>query len=303
MENNEVKYPLQAFKVKRTTKTLGVDSYLSAPDGSEKSCSPLELHNGYSRFLFTLVDKSNAGVTVTPRANIPARDIPCIELYSRIAAKEYLLGNTAAGSEEKEEGDLCNSPAYTQKILMGTYKGKTPAEILIANPKEKENLLQTKKLLSDNVDKFPANKFQIKAIEDAISLLEIGELQSGTPSAPKTSSSVKTIYKTEYKHMSQKNEKGDTLVYSISITFDASKNYPFNVEITNCFAPIEVLQSGQHRPIMNKATHMTKSSLALSDSEWISLIDHISSLKKYFELTNFKPLLTVAQNNSYQHNK
>ena len=100
--------------------------------------------------------------------------------------------------------------------------------------------------------------------------------------------------------MTQKNEKGDTLVYSINIVFDPSKNYPFIVEISNCFAPIEVMSTGQHRPVMQKATHMTKSSIALTDSEWVGLITHLSDIKGYFELTNFRDLLTLAKNYSYQ---
>lgn len=294
----EKKYPLQTFKIKRTTKTIGVDCYLFAPERTDNSCSPLELHNGFSRFLFTIVDKSTPSTTVTPKANIPSRDLACIKLKTDIAMQQYFLGGTPAVSAG-DDNIFANSPAFTQKLFCNSYKGKTPAEVLLGNPQEKENLLKTKQWLQANVEKYPKNKEQIVAIDDALKLLEIGELQNA-PSTP-ASSSVLSIYKTEYKHMSQKNEQGHTLVYSIDITFDASKNYPFTVEITNCFAPIEVLSTGQHRPIMNQATHTVKSSIALSDNEWVGLITHLSQVKTYFELTNFRPLYQMAQEYSYQN--
>ena len=301
MNNNEVKekkYPLQTCKIKRTSKTLGVDFYLFAPTEEDNSCSPLELHNGFSRFLFTIVDKSNPSVNVTPRANIPSGDIACIKLKTELAMQAYFLGGNT-DSNSNEENDFKSRPAFTQKLLFGNGKGKTPAEILIANPQEKDNLLQTRAWLLPNVDKYPANKLQIEAIDDAIALLEIGELQES--SAPPSGVIVRPIYKTEYKHMSQKNEQGNTLVYSISIMFDSSKNYPFTIEITNCFAPIEILPSGQHRPVMNKATHAVKSSIALTDNEWVDMIYHLTDVKQYFELTNFKPLWGIAQKYSYSY--
>lgn len=300
MNVKEKKYPLQTCVVRRTTKTLGVDCYLFAPTEDDTSCSPLELHNGFSRFLFTIVDKSNPSANVTPRANIPARDIPCIMQRTNLAMQALFLGNSPS-VQNNDDSSLLDSPAFTQKLFDNLHKGKTPAEVLIENPQEKENLLKTKAWLQANIDNYPKNKNQIVAIDDAIQLLEIGELQA-TPAAP-TSSSARDIYRTEYKHMSQKDEQGNTLVYAISITFDASKNYPFVVEISNCFAPIEVLTTGQHRPIMEKATHKAKSSIALSDSEWVGIIDQLYNVKTYFELTNFKPLYGLAQSYSYQYNK
>ena len=299
---SEKKYPLQTYKIKRTTKTLGVDFNLFAPAEDDDSCSPLEMHNGFSRFVCTIIDKSNPAACVTPRANIPWRDLAGIKLKTEIAMQAYFLGGTREAISDDEQGIAQDGPAFTQKILLGSFKGKTPAEILIGNPQEKSNLLKTRDWLASNMETYPANKAQVQAIDEAVKLLEIGELQ-GAPAASNAPSSVLSIYKTEYKHMSQKNEQGNTLVYSINIIFDATKNYPFTMEISNCFAPIEVLPSGQHRPVMAKATHLTKSSMAMSDSEWIGLIYHLVDRKRDFELTNFRPLLNRAYSNSYQGNK
>ena len=298
----EKKYPLQTYKIKRTNKTLGVDYYLFAPERTDNSCSPLELHNGFSRFLFTLVDKSAPDVTVTPKANIPIKDLACIKQKTDIAMYLYFVGSSHPTNQDDEENLFANSPAFTKKLLSNNYKGKTPAEVLIENPQEKENLIKTKQWLQANIEKFPRNKEQIEAIDDALNLLEIGELQGSPSSSHATSrSSVLSLYKTEYKHMSQKNEQGYSLVYSISITFDASKNYPFTVEITNCFAPIKTLPSGQRHPVMEEATHKTKSSMALSDCEWVDLITHLMDVKKCFQVTNFKPMVQMAQEFSYQN--
>lgn len=290
-------YPWQAASIKRMKKVLGVDAQLYAPT-EEDSASPLELHSGFSRFLVTIVDKSGE-TTVTPKANIPCRDIDAIKLKTDIAMQNYLVGNSQVDPSESSE--FVNSPAYTQQLAFGSYKGKTPAEILIDDPKEKDNLLKQKDFLQKNAEKFPANKKQIVAIDDAVKLLEIGELSASVKPAATANSSVISIYKTEYKHFSQKNERGDSLIYSISIIYDKTKNYPFICEISNCFAPVEILPGGQHRPIMSKATNLAKSSMAMSDTEWVSLITHLTKLKEYFELTNFRPMLNMAENCARQN--
>ena len=292
--NKKAQYPVQTYKIKRKDKTLGVDYFCCAPT-SDDNVPPLELHSGYSRFKFTIVDKSGEQ-TVTPMANIPCRDIDCIKLKTDLAMQAYFLGGstTAIGEERSSFG---NSPAFTYTLADKKYRGKTPAAVLIENPQEKDNLLKSKQWLQENIGKYPGNKDQIAAIDDAVKLLEIGELQA----APTTAipASAKTIYKTEYKHFTQTNEQGHSLVYYINITFDPSMKYPFICEISNCFAPIEKLPSGQHRPVMEKATHKTKSTLAMSDTEWVGLITHLYNIKQYFELTNFKSLLNEAQSLSY----
>lgn len=307
MNNNEVataaiRYPVQAFKVKRTTKTLGVDAHLFAPQDDDLSSSPLELHNGFSRFVFTIVDKSNPSSVITPKANIPCRDIDCIKLKTEIAMQEYFSGGTIASTgtiQDNDEHVLKTGPAFTQKLLDNNFRGKTPAEVLIADPNAKEGLLRTKQWLQQNLSQYPKNASQIQAIDDAIMLFDMGELQDVTTDKQPATSSVLEIYKTEYKHLKQTNEQGNSLVYSIQVVFDKSKDYPFTIEITNCFAPIEVLPTGQHRPIMKKATHMAKSSMALSDNEWVGLISHIARVKEYFELTMFRPLFTKAMALAY----
>ena len=297
METKETKkrYPYQVYSVKRQSKVLGVDALLFTP--TENDPSPLELHSGFSRFLFTIVDKTSS-TTVTPRANIPCRDVDYIKLATDTAMQSYLLGTNDQGGGNDE---LVNRPAFTQKLTSNLFKNQTPAEVLIAHPEDKSKLLDTKKWLEANLAKYPINKRQIEAIDDALQLLEIGELTSAVP--PIKNASAFPIYKTEYKHFSEKDKQGNSLIYSISITYDGSKNYPFTCEITNCFAPIEVMPGGTHRPVMKQATHMTKSSMTMSAAEWVGLITHIAKVKEYFEITNFRSLFGKAQEYDAQNRR
>ena len=294
MENKK-RYPYQTYSVKRQSKVLSVEALLFTPTDNDPS--PLELHSGYSRFLFTLIDKTSS-TTVTPKANIPCGDISIIKARTDIAMYSYLLGASAQSSVNDE---LYNRPAFTQKLASTLFKNQSPAEALIADPANKSKLLDTRKWLESNLSKYPNNKKQIDAIDDAIQLFDIGELTGA--GAPAKSASSFPIYKTEYKHFSEKDKQGNSLIYSISIIYDGSKNYPFICEITNCFAPIEVMPGGTHRPVMKQATHMTKSSIAMSDAEWVGLITHISNVKQNFELTNFRNLYSKAQEYDAQNRR
>lgn len=283
---SENRYPKQAYAIKRQTKVMSVEAHLFSP--TKESAPPLELHSGFSRFLVTIIDKSTS-TTYTPRANIPALDIPAILEKTKFAMQDYFLGPVPSDSNN----DFHSSAAFTQKLLAGVHKGKTPAEVLLANPEERDNLLKTKQWLEANLSKFAGNKAQIDAIQEAVTLLDIGELSEGTPVPSNTSS--KIIYKRDYKHFSERDERGNYLIYSISITYDRSKNYPFTCEISNCFAPIEIGPTGTHHPNMKMASHPSKSSLAMSDEEWFSLITHLSNIKNHFEEMKFSDLFTKAE--------
>ena len=276
-------YPWQTFAARRQTKVLSVEAYLSAP--GDDAASPLELHSGFSRFLLTIIDKDKKP-TATPKANIPCRDLSVIVRRSEEAIRMLVEKE----SSTDETNDLGTSAAYKQTLMFGVHKGKTPAEVLLKNPGDKEALLKDKKWLESNLSKFPANKAQIDAIDDAITLLEIGELNPVSVFAPK---GIK-IYKTEYKHFSEKDSEGNHLIYAISMYFDPAKKNPFICEISNCWAPIEIAPTGAHRPIMSQSRGEVKSSIALSEEEWCLMMDRMSSLKTYFELTNFRTLYARA---------
>lgn len=295
---NEMKYPWQVKAVRRKNKTLGADAQLFLPTEKE-NVSPLEIHSGFSRFVISIIDKQleNDAIKV-PRANIPANDVPFIFRKTKIAMeKDFANSDT---NKVESNSDFGTSVAYTQKLTDKKFKGKTPAEVLLENPANKDELLRIKDWLTANLAKYKGNKYQIDAIDDAIALFEIGEL-SGETVQPEMQSNVITIYKSENKYMSQKDDGGNNLIYQISIVFDAGRKYPYVLNIMNCFAPVVDGEGGQKNIIMSSATNSVKSSFSMTENEWYTFIDRMYTTTKNFENMNFATQFDVAKSNSYQH--
>lgn len=291
VKEKDIKYPFQVGSIKRTKKVLGVDAKLSAPTDREK-LSPLELHSGFSRFELTIVDKET---NTTPTANIPAEDVYAILENSRIALAQVLTNKNVTGDNISATG-----LAYTQKLIDKNYKGLTPAEVLLKDASQETGLTNVKNWLAQNVERYPANRAQINAIDEAIKLLHEGKLSAKDIN---TSSSDIEIYKTDYKFKTKKNEKGYNLIYSIEITCDPAKRYPFSVTIMNCYAPVETGAGGQKTIKMTAAENTIKSTLLMDKKEWTILISKLDRVLTMFEQMNFANLFDESQiAGQYQRN-
>ena len=249
-----------------------------------------------SRLDASLISKTD-GKTDVLVFNIPSREINEVKLKTDIAIN-YLMTSSAINQQPDEDG-FGSSLAFTTPLMLSAFKGKTPAAVLMENPANKEVLIKGKAWLEANLDKYPANKKQIDAIDDAINLLNIGELSGSAPvSQP---NNVLTIYKRDYKHKSKKDENGNNLIYSIEIICDTTKNMPFAVNVMNCYAPVEKV-NGQTVVRMNSAVNTKKVSMLLTDSEWISLVgqayDLYQNFKRIHSLAAFK---RVAENSTYSN--
>ena len=288
----EIKYPNQVAKIARNSKTIGIDAFLETPNvGSGQS--PLEMHAGYSRFKVTILE-SVGGKYGSVAANIPADEIPLVLYKTQMAINEY--NNKSA---EESSPDDKTSAAYTVSLYSSKeFKGKTPAEVLTLDPNNKEKLESLKKLLNDNIGKYPNNKTQIEAIDDAINLLTTGKLI-------KSVSTTKTIdvYRADIRvpHAKKLDENGLTDVYSFSIVCDTSKDYPFIVNIMNCKAPIKTLANGASMPDMNNAKFKKQSNIMLTESEWYKTIYKLNRIKDLFEENKFNEMLKISKENSYSY--
>ena len=217
-------------------------------------------------------------------ANIPARDLYEIKLKTEIAVTALMTRPLQNSSESA--GDFSNSPAFTVPLMLTAFKGRTAAAVLLENPANKDALLKGKSFLEANLSKYPANKKQIDAIDEAIKLLEIGELSTGA-SIPQTANNIMTIYEKNCKYKSTTDEKGNKLVYSILITCDPTRNFPFEIAITNCYAPVVSSGNGQTIVKMSEATGLKKGVLAVSDSEWIGWVGQAYGLYLNFKSDSY----------------
>lgn len=252
-----------------------------------------------SRLEMSLIVK-NGTKTDAHVFNIPAREINELKLKTDIAVHKLM---TCDSTTNANSDGFANSPAFSVKLMINAFKGKTPAEVLSANPENKDELIKGKAWLESNLAKFPTNKTQIEAINDALNLLAIGELpaeNAGTSNA--ASNGVMTIYKREFKYKSTKDANGNNLVYSVTIACDPSKNMPFEVSVMNCYAPVVTNGSGQTIVKTAEAINTKRASISLSDSEWIGLIGQAYDLYQNFKTINANDAFKRASMNSYQAN-
>lgn len=223
------------------------------------------------------------------KGNIPTKDLYGITVKTNEAIhflSESKNGGSDAGSDA---GDFSASPAFTTTLMLTAFKGRTPGDILIEDPGKKEELLKGKSWLESNLSRFPANKKQIDAIDAAINLLEIGELHSA-PATSKPKSSIFTIYKKDCKYKNEKDANGNNLVYSITITCDSSKNFPIEIVIENCFAPIVSSGSGQTTVKMAAAVNKRVASMSVTDDEWLAWVGQANRLYDCFNNRSFPDL-------------
>lgn len=94
-----------------------------------------------------------------------------------ILEKTKLCMQKQLASKKKDEKI---SPAYTVRFRAGMLAGKTPAELLLENPANRQALINQFNFLStQNNPKYAAmNKSQMEAISEAIKLFDSGTLKA-----------------------------------------------------------------------------------------------------------------------------
>lgn len=236
--------------------------------------------------------------------NIPAKEINELRLKTDIAVTKLMTESSNCVDAPSQSADgFAGSPAFSVQLMLNAFRGRTPGDVLSADPSKKNDLLKGKEWLEANLAKYPANQKQIDAINDAVKLLEIGELTAGTATSSKSESpSVLTIYKKEFKYKSKKDDAGNSLVYSVCITCDPTRNMPFTVDVMNCFAPVITNGNGQTIVKTAAAVNTKRASIALSDSEWIGFVCQAYDLYQNFKRCNAANAFNRAAKNSYNQN-
>lgn len=285
-----MKYERQVVAFRKNNATLGVDDYLFIKETEDDS--PLEIHSGFSRYVVTIIDTKTH---LTPKANIPALDIKAIKKkvdaeFNADAVNLILQGMMTPTVEENVD---TSSIGFTQKIFsLREFSGKTPCEILSANPEDKQKLSSHIQILKDNLEKYPKNQSVIDAINDAISLLDKGLLSKRTSTQINTTADV-VIYKPADKYFKGKNdrlENGKQKCYSISIVKQPAMNYKWQISIENYFATIETMNDKTTQIKQATKEQSQRAVYRLNDTDFIKFIDSM-----YDNLMRFEHYAYVGQ--------
>lgn len=290
-----MKYPNQIKAIIRQ-RNLVVDAFLSLPQ-NENEDPPLEMYSVFSRFLFTIRATDNGNV-IYNKANVIVADVADITKRT-----DYALGLIFAKetvSAPVNANSLPGSPAYTVKLLDKAHKNQTPAEVLMKNPEAKEDLLRIREWLYANLSKYPNNSSQIEAIDDAISLLEKGDLMQSPASSAISSFKV---YETENKYFTSEKEKdpeGNHKIYNISVLCEPGKKYPFSVTIMNCYAPVELMQGGTTQIKLSAAKNKVETTINLTEKEWVDIVNRMNKTMENFESTHASKQFELHKKHAWQ---
>lgn len=282
------------FSGKQNDKTvLSVESFMSQASPQEET-APQMVFGRSSRFAFNLISSGEAKI-----ANMPQENLAEVLSRSRFIC-DKIYENELRTSSGSTEG---LSPAYTVKMPSGEFKGKTPAEIILADNANKEKLNAQYVFLKNNLDKYPNNKVIMDAILDASALQKAGKLVA----KPITSGSSGEfmIYSAPMRPLKwRKRDDGMCFVYDIQIKAFLEGQYPIQITIQNYYAPVVQKDSG----MMNvKASQMDKSSLKtgvihLSLKDWNDLLGRMDDQRKAFMYVNARNLFETAES-MYQRNR
>ena len=227
--NPKMDYINQCFSAVHSNQTLAVDVFLSGPTDGD-GIPVYNLHNQYSRFTFTIIDNSG-NIRKIVRANVRAKEWPHLK-------SQYKLANRLRFEWEVEHAEVEETPlppAYMVALRAGEMKGKTPAEILLADPTKTGELTRHKEWLSKYLSSYPRNKEVIEAIDNAIQLLSAGELIP--VEGMQASGGNISTWKKDFKKMSNGSGNSATIA-RVSITCDRGSDNPWCFRIENVEHPM-----------------------------------------------------------------
>lgn len=281
------KYPLEVASIVRT-QTFSVESHLAlarAADGD----SPFKVFKKLSRFIFALINEQKESVM----ANIPVYEIAGIEKKT-----EYAFNKNMEATFSPKPQDETLSPAYTVKITSGTFKGKTPAAVLLENPENRAALISQWQWLKSNLNKYPNNQKQMDAIVEAANLEKAGELSSKmiVEDLPIE------IYKAEMRPLqSKKRNDGLWFVYAVKIVWIPGNTYPVEICIENYYAPVEKNEKLGTLNVKIKErdqSSLKKVVMKLTADEWLDTMRAIKTNMDQFQMLHAKEVFNDALSTS-----
>ena len=235
---------------------------------------PKQIFAKLSRFLFAVIDKNDAQKCVT--ANLRTDEFPAVLRKGQWAFDRCLETDYAPSKAAKEAGEELSS-AYKVKMAMGPFKGKTPAQVLLETPERADDLRKHYDFLDQNAQKYPANRVQMDAIIEAISLYREGRLQ---PIAVQETgdSTVITVHDSGPRHLASRGQQnGKTFCYELHIECQVGNKYPFEVTVANYYAPVIERQGGQKIISQKDKEGEVKHSMRLSKEAFLNLLEEMAA--------------------------
>lgn len=284
-----LKNPKECFCLKQK-QTFFILNELTMPTGEDDDNAPLLFHHQtFSRFKFAIINENKEATT----ANIPVDMIPGI---LQKVDNLYLIDQLKPVVKQPDGNNTsdADNPAYKTVISMGTFKGKTPASVLLEDSSKNRPLLVNQmNYLKQYVNKYPRNQVQIDAIEQALKLLDSGKLN-----AEVTTTAVPTainVFSTGMRPLiRRKDNEGNSFVYEISITWTGEGPRPLCITINNYFAPVVQQDNGLLNVMAKNKKNEIKNSFYMTMDEWLWMKRCLNRQMDTFEDIHAKKLYQIA---------
>lgn len=271
----KVKYPLEVMsainKSEGKIKTMSIENYLAPAEDKEHrggTQDPLKFYEDFSCFHITLIAKDGEKKSFA-RANLSVRAIPKIDRRTQIATEKIMEQESSVTKQ-----DVGVSSAYTQQIRVGKLKGKTPAQILLENPENREQLEGTANWLKEKGN-HEGNKAQYAAIMEAIDLLEKGEISANACEG--TGQIV--IHKADYRPLiSTKREDGKIMAYTLQILCNPADRMPYEIRVGNFWAHYNGMEI-----VPGSSSDKTGIAIRLTEEEWDDAVESMMRTMRIYE--------------------
>lgn len=256
--------------------SLGIESHFGyAGDNGEP---PKKIFGSYSCFSFSLINKNMPENEKLAIANIKVSEFSHVFENMKIAYDEIKKQKFAPSVKENESN---SSPAYSVRFTMGNLKGLTPAEVILSGKGRREDLEKQKSFLLPNVPKYPGNKQVIEAIDDAIRLLSEEKLKNSKENSSVSGGPSFIIHESGIRPIMRKQKNGKNFIYEILITATPGMDYPFEVKITNYYAPVITTENGQLHVKKNEAEGLFTLSIKINAEKFF---DNFSEMQRQIDV-------------------
>lgn len=275
-----------AGKMDGKTIMFSVDDCLCVPDMDGKGKNNPLGSTSLNRYELILNDG-----TAAVRANLPADEVHALAERCRAVVHGKIIKKILGLSQPEQQ------QAAPVKIMMGKFKGKTPEEVLLENPNNAQELMNTANYIYQNMNR-PGNERyrdgnarQIQAIKAAIDSLNKGTLK------PAAASSVK-VYDGKWKNHSKKLENGLCRAYRLEINCHMSGPSPWELIIEEGDVPVDIEANNKQIIRLKELQNRTAKRIYMGEV-WENIIEKMDANLKAFEASVYEEQKAYMEANSY----
>ncbi len=257
----------------------------------------------FSGFRFTIIDKiGDSKKPATARIDCDINYFPFIGKIEK--ALDSVVDSFVTEEEEKNSPDIPKTLAYSQTLAMKPFAGMTPAEVL-SDPKNEEELVTIYGYLEKNVDRYPKNKAQMSAINEALDLFRSGKLVKAEVKKEKNQKLVFSLTKAipyvkdPGSTSSRRAQEGEIVpCVEVYLYLWPANRSPFQLEIINYDSPLRILENGTSAGTPSKMLKDTyvKNSIFLSWEIMKNLVERMKHSYDGFFYSQFPEALKLANN-------